>query len=154
MELSRSEVVTIYNALKNTNLLGMSKECQKAFVVNSIKLKPIADKVSDENSEIAEKIRTEEYTKAFQEYLKAKADFDEKKDEKTTKALNEATKKFDPLFREMEENFNKIASELEQSYEVELLDIPITDYLEYIDKSGKAELFTFAELENLQKLLK
>lgn len=152
MKLSRSEVVTMYNSFKDTNLLGMSTKCKKAFIVNAIKLKPISDKIIEENTSVSEKLKTVEYDDAAKKYFKAKADNDANKTEETSKALIDALKEFEPLFRDMESKINDAISALDQEFEVSLVDIPMNDFLEYLEKAGID--FSFNSILIFQNLLK
>ena len=152
MKLSRSEVVTMYNSFKDTNLLGMSTKCKKAFIVNAIKLKPISDKIIEENTSVSEKLKTVEYDNAAKKYFKAKADNDANKTEETSKALIDALKEFEPLFKDMENKINDAVSALDQEFEVSLVDIPMNDFLEYLEKAGID--FSFNSILIFQNLLK
>lgn len=151
MELSRNEVVAIYNNLKDANLATMSRDCQKAFIVNSIKLKPYAEKITEENTKIADSLRTEEYMTAFKEYVTAKDKLDKNNNAKTVEAFDKATKKFEPLFKDMEDRFNETVAAFEQKFEIDLISIPLESYLEYLEKFESR--FTFKTLEILEKLL-
>lgn len=150
MKLKRDEVVAIYNTIKDVNLLKMRADCKKSFVVNSIKLKEVAEKINEENTKVVDSLRTKEYDKALQSYLKCKAEYDKENSKENEKALTDAAKIFEPLFQDMEKKFNDITASLEQDFELDLVRIPMESYLEYLDTIGKD--YSFKSLIVLDKL--
>lgn len=150
MKLKRDEVVAIYNTIKDVNLLKMKIDCKKSFVINSIKLKEVADKINDENTKVADSLRTKEYDEALQEYLKCKAEYEKENSKENEAALNAAIKVFEPLFQDMEKKFTDIVKSLEQEYEIDLVRIPMDSYLEYLDTLGND--YSFKSLIVLDKL--
>ena len=153
MELSRNEVVALYNAMKDMELFGMSNECKKAFVVNAIKLKPIAEKIKEENTEVAEKFKTDAYVSALDKYMVAKKKADQLKTPEAFEVLSQAAKEFEPLFKEMEENFSNATAEFEQKFIIDLLNIPMNDFFEFMDMKHSSG-YTFNDIVVFEKLLK
>lgn len=151
MELSRNEVIALYNAMKITDLSKMSTACRKAFIVDAIKLKPTAEKVLEENTKIANATRTEEYETALKKYVNAKNLSEAVKTKETKAAFEKAIKEFEPLLADFEEKFNDAASELEQTFELDLLDIPLNDFVEYLGKLPNE--YTFNNIMVFEKLL-
>lgn len=154
MELSRKEVVEIYNNLKDVNLSGMSKECKEALVVNAIKLQPVAEQITEEDTKVVEKYKTEEYTKALEAYILAKTKFEKElpqASKEVTEGFEKAAKAFRPLFEELDKEVENAVAKLQQSFDIELLKIPMMDYLEVLDKTGKE--FSYSSLTPIKKLL-
>ena len=150
MELSRNEIVNIYNKIKNVDVKGMSPECRKAFIINSIKLQPFADKINSENTKVADSLRTDTYITALKKYMSAKAALDKEKNEKTIKAFEEAANKFDPLYKDMEEKFSEITAKLDQFFSIDVELIPMIDYLDFLEKQEKS--ITYTSISDLSKL--
>lgn len=150
MELSRNEIVNIYNKIKNVDVKGMSPECRKAFIINSIKLQPFADKINSENTKVADSLRTDTYITALKKYMSAKAALDKEKNEKTIKAFEEAANKFDPLYKDMEEKFSEITDKLDQFFSIDVELIPMIDYLDFLEKQEKS--ITYTSISDLSKL--
>lgn len=150
MELSRNEIVNIYNKIKNVDVKGMSPECRKAFIINSIKLQPFADKINSENTKVADSLRTDTYITALKKYMSAKVALDKEKNEKTIKAFEEAANKFDPLYKDMEEKFSEITAKLDQFFSIDVELIPMIDYLDFLEKQEKS--ITYTSISDLSKL--
>ena len=150
MELSRNEIVNIYNKIKNVDVKGMSAECRKAFIINSIKLQPFADKINNENTKVADSLRTDAYVTALKKYMSAKAALDKEKNEKTIKAFEEAANEFEPLYKDMEEKFSEITSKLDQFFSIDVELIPMIDYLDFLEKQEKS--ITYNTISDLSKL--
>ena len=150
MELSRNEIVMIYNSIKDVDVKGMSADCKKAFIVNAIKLQPFAEKISAENIKVADSLKTDEYLKAFKKYLSAKAALDKEKNEKTIKAFDEAAEEFEPLYKENEDKFAEITAKLDQVFSIDVEFIPMSQYLEFLEKGDKP--ITYSNLGIFNKL--
>lgn len=151
MELSRNEVTMLYNATKNIDLSNMSNACRKAFIVNAIKLKPVAEQIIEENTKVAESLRTPEYSEVFKKYMSARNLAETVKTKETKASYEKVAKDFEPLFADFEKNFNDAIAELQQSFEVELTIIPLNDFVEYLGKLPNE--YTFNNIMVFEKLL-
>ena len=143
IKLTREEVLIIYEFLKKLNLKFANKECAITIVSDMIKIKPIAQKITQENTDVINALEDDDFKKKTQEYSSIKNEVEEylrendklSKDSELFKKLKKINKEYKPIYDNFMDMATKAILELDQEFDFTLELIKLEDMIELLDKS-------------------
>ena len=133
----------IYEFLKKLNLKFANKECAITIVSDMIKIKPIAQKITQENTDVINALEDDDFKKKTQEYSSIKNEVEEylrendklSKDSELFKKLKKINKEYKPIYDNFMDMATKAILELDQEFDFTLELIKLEDMIELLDKS-------------------